>query len=512
TLWDVGIETLEAHRRRGMPPLSSARSRPDGGIGREHVWGAGDKKVAYAFRELKAIVGEKWCLESPRDLMAYSYDATPLYQSAPDAVVLPGNTEELQAIMRVLYANRIPVVPRGSGSNLSAGTVPTSGGVVVPLNRLNQIREVDHENLTATVEPGVITAAFHKEVESLGLFYPPDPGSMIISTLGGNVAECSGGLRGLKYGVTKDYVVGLKAVLADGRLLEMGGKSAKDVAGYDLVKLFVGSEGTLGLITEATMKLIPLPETRRTMLALFPDLTGAARAVSRTIASRIIPATLEFLDNPTIRVVEEFARIGLPVDAGALLLIQQDGPESLCERDIARIASICKEEGAFETRLAQTEAEENALMAARRSALTALARKKPTTVLEDATVPRARLAEMVEQVNVIARKYSLDICTFGHAGDGNLHPTCLTDERDHEEIERVEAAFAEIFDAAIKLGGTITGEHGVGEAKAGYLEWKVGSTGIEVMKSVKAAFDPHQILNPGKMFARDTRRRVVVQK
>jgi glycolate oxidase len=462
--------------------------------------------------ELRAIVGVNWCLDSKADLTAYSYDATPLYQHLPDAVVVPGSAEEVAAILKVAFRHRIPVVPRGQGSNLSAGTVPTSGGLVVAMNRMNELKEIDQENMTATFQPGLVTAKLHQAVESLGLFYPPDPGSMTVSTLGGNIAECAGGLRGLKYGVTKDYIIGLEAVLADGRVLKAGGKNAKDVAGYDLVKLFVGSEGTLGLVTEATAKLLPLPETKRTMLALFQDLTGAARSVSRIIASRIIPATLEFLDNATIRVVEEFAHVGLPVDAGALLLIQQDGPESVCEREIARIAQICKEEGAFETRLAQNAAEEAALMTARRSALSALARKKPTTILEDATVPRKHLAEMVEQINRIARKHSLEICTFGHAGDGNLHPTCMTDERDTEEIHRVELAFAEIFEAALKLGGTITGEHGVGEAKAGFLEWRVGATGIEVMKAVKAAFDPHQLLNPGKMFARESRRRVVVHR
>jgi glycolate oxidase len=461
-------------------------------------------------RDLKAIVGANWCLDSAADLMAYSYDATPLYQHLPDGVVVPASVDEVAAIMKVAYAHNIPIVPRGQGSNLSAGTVPTSGGLVVGLNRLNQLKEIDQENMTATFQPGLVTAKLHQAVEAQGLFYPPDPGSMTVSTLGGNIAECAGGLRGLKYGVTKDYIIGMQAVLADGRILNVGGKNAKDVAGYDLVKLFVGSEGTLGLVTEATAKLLPLPETKRTMLALFQNLPDSARAVSRIIASKIIPATLEFLDNATIRVVEEYAKIGLPVEAGALLLIQQDGPESLCERDIARMAAICKEEGAFETRQASDPTEEASLMAARRSALAALARKKPTTILEDATVPRKHLAEMVEQINVIAKKYGVEICTFGHAGDGNLHPTCMTDERDHDEIHRVELAFAEIFEAALKLGGTITGEHGVGEAKAGYLEWRIGPTGIEVMKAVKAAFDHKHILNPGKMFAKETRRRVVI--
>ncbi|BCJ86702.1 FAD-linked oxidase C-terminal domain-containing protein [Effusibacillus dendaii] len=461
-------------------------------------------------KELKAIVGSNWLLDTPEDCLAYSYDATPLYQSMPDGVVMPGTVEEVAAIVKVCAREGIKIVSRGSGSNLSAGTVPVEGGLVVVLTRMNQIVEIDSDNLTATFEPGVITAHLHREVEKLGLFYPPDPGSMNVSTLGGNIAECAGGLRGLKYGVTKDYIMGLQAVLPNGEILRTGGKSAKDVAGYDLTKLLVGSEGTLAVITEATAKLIPLPESKRTMLASFRDLTGSARAVSRIIAERIIPATMEFLDNGTIRVVEDFARIGLPVDMGAILMIEQDGPESVVERDIQRMADICRKEGAVEVSVANSPEEGAKLMQARRFALSALARISPTTILEDATVPRARLAEMVEQVNVIAKKYGVNICTFGHAGDGNLHPTCMTDERDKEEIHRVEQAFEEIFLAAIKLGGTITGEHGVGMAKMNYLSLKVGETGIEVMKSLKQAIDPQNIMNPGKLFAKDTRRRVVI--
>jgi glycolate oxidase len=467
---------------------------------------------AEILRELREIVGSNWVLDTPAELLPYSYDATPLFQRTPDAVVLPATTEEVSAVMKVAYRHRIPIVARGGGSSLSAGAVPVEGGIVLGLNRMKQIKEIDQENLTVTFESGVTIGHLHSAVEAVGLFYPPDPGSLKVATMGGTIAECAGGLRGLKYGVTKDYIIGLTVVLVDGRILKVGGKNAKDVAGYDLVKLFCGSEGTLGIVTEATARLIPLPETKRTAAAYFPDLTGAARAVSKIVANRIIPATLEFMDNGTIRVVEEYAKIGLPVEAGALLLMQQDGPEAVTERDIARMAEICREEGAFQVALAQDADEEAALMSARRASLPALSRKRPTTVLEDATVPRKHLAEMVEQIDAIAQKWNVEICTFGHAGDGNLHPTCMTDERDQEEIERVEAAFAEIFAAAVKLGGTISGEHGVGEMKAPFLELCVGETGIEVMKAVKAAFDPHGLLNPGKMFARDARRRVVVRR
>lgn len=462
-------------------------------------------------RELQEVVGADYLMDSPAELLAYSYDATPLYQAMPDAVVQPANTEQVAAVLRICSRHGIPIVPRGSGSNLSAGTVPVQGGLVLNLTRMNRIIEIDPENLTATVEPGVITKQLHSAVEALGLFYPPDPSSMVISTLGGNISECSGGLRGLKYGTTRDYVLGLEVVLPSGEVLCTGGKNSKDVAGYDLTRLIVGSEGTLGIVTRATLKLIPLPEARRTAMALFTSLEAAARAVSRIIAARIIPATLEFMDQATIRVVEEYARAGLPTDMAAVLLMEQDGPEAVCERDIARMAAICREEGAVQVQVAQAPEEGQKLLAARRSALSALARRRPTTILEDATVPRSQLARMVEIIQEIARKYAVEICTFGHAGDGNLHPTCMTDERDREEIHRVEEAFAEIFAAAVALGGTITGEHGVGLAKAPYLEWKVGAAGIEVMKGIKAAFDPQGLLNPGKLFARETRRRVVVR-
>jgi glycolate oxidase len=375
---------------------------------------------------------------------------------------------------------------------------------------MNRILEIDEENLTVTVQPGVITLDMINEVEAKGLFYPPDPSSMKISTIGGNINENSGGLRGLKYGVTRDYVIALEIVLANGDIIRTGGKLAKDVAGYDLTRLFVGSEGTLGIITEATLKLIPMPETKKTMLALYQDIDAAARSVSNIIANKIIPTTLEFLDQPTLQVVEDFAQIGLPTNVQAVLLIEQDGPEQVVERDMQRIAELCMLEQAVSVEVAQSEEHAMALRTARRAALSALARLKPTTILEDATVPRSEIAKMVRSINEIAAKYDVNICTFGHAGDGNLHPTCPTDSRNHDEIERVEKAFAEIFEKAVELGGTITGEHGVGVMKAPYLELKLGEQGIAAMRSIKAAFDPNNIMNPGKVFAKESRKRVVV--
>ena len=456
------------------------------------------------------IVGPEDFDDSSAGRFVYSYDATPQFQAQPDAVCAPESTAEVSELLKLCSEHRIPVVPRGSGTNLCAGTCPLEGGIVLLFKHMSNILELDEENLTITVQPGVITADIAKAAEAKGLFYPPDPSSMSISTIGGNLNENSGGLRGLKYGVTRDYVLALEAVLPNGEIIRTGGKLAKDVAGYDLTRLLIGSEGTLAVITEATLKLIPLPETKMTMLALYQDLEAAAKSVSAIIANKMIPATLEFLDQPTLKAVETFANIGLPTSVQAVLLIEQDGPAELVQRDMELIAHICRQENAESVEVAADEAAAAQLRMARRSALSALARLKPTTILEDATVPRSEIARMVEAINEIAERRQVTICTFGHAGDGNLHPTCPTDIRDTEEMERVEQAFADIFAKAIELGGTITGEHGVGAMKAPYLEWKLGRAGIDIMKAVKQAFDPNNIMNPGKIFAKESRKRVMV--
>lgn len=459
----------------------------------------------------RAIVGPQWVLDQEADRAAYAYDSSLRNRALPDGVVLPADADQVQAVVGLAAENGIPIVPRGQATNLSGGTVPVQGGLVLSFNRMNRVLEVDRENLTATVEPGVLTAELQRLVEADGLFYPPDPGSVAVSTLGGNVAENAGGLRGLKYGVTGDYVMGLEVVLANGERITTGGKNVKDVAGYDLTHLLVGSEGTLGLITRITLRLVPLPPHRQVALAVYNNLAAAARSVERIIATRIIPATLEFLDRGTLEAVEAFAHAGLPTDADAVLLLAQDGTEEQVAHDVAAAAAICREEGAIRVEVASTAGDSERLMAARRAALSALARLSPTTILEDATVPRARLVEMIRAIQRAAARHRVTICTFGHAGDGNLHPTCVTDERDAEEMERVDAAFEEIFRAAIELGGTITGEHGVGLSKRDYLEWKVGSAGIAVMAAIKDALDPHHILNPGKLLPRSTPRRLVVR-
>lgn len=450
------------------------------------------------------IVGKDNAKTDQATLLAYSYDSTAQYQALPQAVLSPRNTSEVAEIVKICNENKIPIVPRGSGTNLCAGTTPLEGGIVLLFNHMNEILEIDEKNLTMTVQPGVYTKTIFEAADEVGLFYPPDPGSMHISQIGGNISENSGGLRGLKYGVTNDYVLGLEIVLPSGEIIRTGGKLAKDVAGYNLTELFTGSEGTLGIITEAILKLIPKPEAKKTMLALFHDLESAAKTVSAIIENRIIPVTLEFLDQLTVKVVEDFAQIGLPTEAKAILLIEQDGAPEVVERDIKKISELCNKNHAFDISIAKTEAEAEGLMTARRAALSALSRLMPTTILEDATVPRSEIANMVKAIEEIAEKYNVNICTFGHAGDGNLHPTCLTDARNKEEISRVEKAFEEIFKKAVALGGTITGEHGVGAMKLPYLHLKVGEAGVDVMRNIKEAIDPNYIMNPGKMFTRSS--------
>ena len=389
-------------------------------------------------QSLQQVVGSDRLLDHSEACVTHSYDATPLFQALPNGVIYPQSTKEVQKILAIASEHKFPVITRGSGTNLSANTVPITGGLVMVMTRMNRLLEVDQENLTATFQPGLITQHLHETVEKMGLFYPPDPGSMQISTLGGNIATSSGGLRGLKYGTTKDYVLGLKAVLPSGELLTTGGKCYKDVAGYDLTQLLIGSEGTLAIIVEATVKLLPLPESRQVMVAHFSDLDHAAQAVSDLITARIIPCTLEFLDQKTVQVVEEYAQIGLPTEVEALLLIEQDGPKSVVQQDIEQIGEICRKQKATHVQIATDEREGMRLMAARRSALSALARIRPTTILEDATVPRSQIAPMVREIRRISQKYDVLICTFGHAGDGNLHPTCMTDARNKEELHRVE--------------------------------------------------------------------------
>jgi glycolate oxidase len=450
--------------------------------------------------KLREIVGSENVLDSPEARVAYSYDATAMKPCLPFAALRPRTSEDVAAVLRLANEERFPVVPRGSGTGLSGGSIPTEDSVVLLTNHWNRILEIDEENLTATVEPGVITAQLHQAVERVGLLYPPDPGSSSICTIGGNVAENSGGLRGLKYGVTKNYVLGLEAVLPTGEILRTGGKTVKDVAGYNLKDVLVGSEGTLGVFTKILLKIIPRPETHTTMLAFYASVDQAAKTVSAIIAAKITPAMLEFLDNTTIRCVDAYTRLGLPLEAEAMLLIEVDGRRAVVDEDAARIVEICRAHQATSVTTAGSEAESVRLKVARRAAFTSLARVRPTTIMEDVAVPRADLARLVERIREIGKKNDVMIGNFGHAGDGNLHPNYLTDERDAAEFARAERTVLEVEEAAIALGGSITGEHGVGLYKKRLLESMVGHPSLTMMRTMKTMMDPRNVLNPGKVF------------
>lgn len=455
--------------------------------------------------KIRKIVGHDNYLDSPEDRLCYSYDGTPIFQQLPEAVIFPQSEEQISEIVKLANLEKFPIVPRGAGTGLSGGSIPVENSVVVVLTKWNKILEIDTKNLTATVQPGVITAALQKEVEKIGLFYPPDPGSQNVCTLGGNVANNAGGLRGLKYGVTKNYVLGTEMILPDGELLKTGGKNMKDVAGYNLKDFIIGSEGTLGIITKILLKLIPKPTNSITLLAYFDKLLDSANSVSEIIASHITPSMMEFLDNTTINCIEDFTNIGLPRQSQAILLIEVDGRGSIVQEDAETVKSILVKNNASFVKKAETPEDALKLKTARRSAFSALARRRPTTILEDATVPRSELPIMIEKVAEAAKKFDLVFGNFGHAGDGNLHPTCLTDERDHREIERAHKAFEFIFNEAIKLGGTITGEHGTGLSKKQFLEMAAGSPGLEMMKKIKSVIDENNILNPGKIFSMSPR-------
>src|SRR6202453_1359454 len=450
--------------------------------------------------ELRRAVGGENVLTQPEDLIPYSFDGTAALQQMPGCVAFASTTEQIVSVLKFANAHKVAVVTRGSGTGLSGGSLPSKDCIVLCTVKMNKILELDRANLTLLAEPGVTTLTIADAASAANLFYPPDPGSMKISTIGGNAAENSGGLRGLKYGITRNYVMGLEVVLPEGEILWTGNKCVKDVAGYSLKDLFIGSEGTLGVISKVLLRLIPKPPAKKTMVATFSQMDHAAEAVSAIIAAHIIPCTLEFLDRTTIHCVEDYAKIGLPLDCEALLLMETDGHPAAVADEAARMEQICRERGCLEVRVARDDAEAARLAGARRSAFSALARVAPTTILEDATVPRSELAKMIRFVAAIAKKYKLRIGTFGHMGDGNLHPTFLTDERNKPEMHRVEEAFKEIFDEAIRLGGTITDEQGGGLAKKSFLPKFLGNAQMRVMRELRHILDPNGILNPGKMF------------
>ena len=449
--------------------------------------------------QLEKIVGKRGVLTSPEDLAVYSYDGT-FEECNPDIVVLPESTSQVSEIVKLAGKENLPIVTRGMASGLAAASVPFSGGIVLVMTRMDKLIELDLENAIVHVEAGIVTADLQSYVEKHDLFYPPDPSSIRHSTIGGNIACNAGGPRCLKYGVTGDYVLGLTVVLADGQILKTGGKVIKDVVGYDLKSLFTGSEGTLGIITEALLKLTAKPKFARTALVEFASIDDASRTVNEILLTGIVPATLELMDQTAINCIEQAMHLGLPTEVAAFLLIESDGVEvENTTQEIEEIAKICEKTGATKVSIAKDETERANLWKARRCISPSLARLAPNKLGEDITVPRSAIPEAVRRLKAISEKYGLPIVIFGHAGDGNLHPNILFDKRDPEQMKKVELMVAEEFSLALELGGTLSGEHGVGTLKRPYMQKALGNISIEIQKKIKQVLDPQNILNPGKV-------------
>lgn len=435
------------------------------------------------------------------ELFCYGFDASS-EQGAPSAVVRPVSTEEVCQVASFASGSGMPLIARGAGTGMTGGSVPVDKAIILSLEGMNRIIDIDRRDMVAVVEPGVINARLQEKLEETGLFYPPDPSSMNFCTLGGNVAENAGGPRAIKYGVTKDYVLGLEAVLPDGKVLMCGGRFHKGVVGYDLTRLLVGSEGTLGVITKIFLKVLPLPEETVTLLCTFSRIDDAARAVSDVTSSSIIPSTLEFMDNESIRAVENYKSFGLPVQAEALLLIEVDGSHGAVRMEAEKVGDICIA-ARGDVRLAGDFFSRQRLWEARRAISPALYHIKPTKINEDIVVPRGKIPEMLRELRDISRRHDVTIANFGHAGDGNIHVNVMTDSNNADEYRRAKESVREIFDAVLRLGGTISGEHGVGITKRQYVGMELSATSIDLMKKIKAAFDPRGILNPGKIFPPD---------
>ena len=447
-------------------------------------------------KELEKIVGRTNLFTDAEELVVYSYDAT-RQESLPWAVARPASAREVSEIILLANRERFPVVPRGAGTGMSGGSVPASGGLVLSFERMNRILEINEQNRMAVVEPGVITGDLQREVEARGLFYPPDPASHQFCTLGGNVAECAGGLRAVKYGVTRDYILGLEVVLPTGEIIETGARTLKSVAGYDLTRLIIGSEGTLGVVTKIIVKLLPLPESIKTLSAFFPDVRSAAQAVSRITASAIIPRALELIDGGALRAVENYLQQDISGGSGAMLLAEVDGPPAVSLSEIETLELICREAGAVTVKRAADRGEQDKLWKIRRSISPALYTIRPRKINEDIVVPPSRVPDIIDEVQDIAERYGLLIVTFGHAGDGNIHVNILIEE---EERPKAMQAVHDVFTAVIQMQGSISGEHGIGLSKANYLPMEVGKHALEAMKKIKRALDPNNILNPGKIF------------
>jgi len=456
------------------------------------------KRLERLQRRLQKIVGRGFVFSRPEDITPYACDAT-YEEGHPEMVVLPGTAAEVAAVLAAAYEEEVPVTPRGAGTGLSGGALAVRG-VLLVLTRMNRILELNSQSLYAVVEPGVVTAELHRAAARERLFYPPDPSSAEVCTIGGNIAENAGGAHGFKYGVTRDYLLGLEFALPSGELITAGGYTLKNVTGYDLTRLLCGSEGTLGVVTKAIVRLIPAPEAKRTIIAVFPVFEGAAGAVARIIGAGIVPAALEIMDQAAVKCVEQYLHLGLPAKTAALIIAETDGYEDTAARLAREVAALCREAGAQEVRVAQTSAEAEAFWRARRSVSAALARLKPFKVGEDIVVPLGRMNELINRLHEIREQEKISMVVFGHAADGNLHPNIIANPRDREEMGRLRRAVERIFMAALELGGTLSGEHGIGTLKAPFLPWALSHPTADLMRRIKAAFDPKGLLNPGKIW------------
>ena len=447
--------------------------------------------------KLKEIVGEDYIILSPSEMEDFATDGTKL-KFFPDAVVFPKDTREISEILKIADKEKIPIIPRGAGTGMSGGALPIKGGIVLVMDRMNRIMYVDKDNMICKVEPGVITEDLQNEVKKMGLFYPPYPASAHISTIGGNVAECAGGLRALKYGVTRDYVLGLKIVLPTGEILETGTRTIKGVVGYDLTRLIVGSEGTLAIITEILLRLIPAPECRKTLVVFFKEIEQSINNVIRIIQSKIVPSILEFLDDICLDCIKE--DLYIPASANSMLIIELDGPRSLVTEEINKLKGICHSDGAIDLNIPKTEQEEKRLWEIRNQLSHYMYKLRPHKISEDIVVPRANIPKIVSYIKSLSTIYDIPIPVFGHAGDGNLHVNIMVDKNNNHELIKTKELIPKLFKKVIELDGTISGEHGVGITKASYMKLEISDAGIKLMKQIKKAFDPNNILNPGKIF------------
>ena len=450
--------------------------------------------------QLEKIVGKGAVLTAKEDLNAYSYDGTTTWAHLPDVVVLPTTTEQVSQILKLANEKRVPVTPRGAGTNVSGGSIPIKGGIVLCTVRMNKILDINKTNFTAAVEPGVILHDFNMALAKEGLFYPPDPQSFLGCTMGGTVAENAGGPYCVKYGVTKQYVLGLEVVLANGYVMKLGGVTVKNRTGYELVMLFTGSEGTLGVITKITLRLLPMPPANKTMMAVFDDMAVGGQAVSNIMASGVVPAKIEFVDNFVLRRIEEMTPMGLPVEAKALLLIQADGSPAAVEAESKQIVDILKKSGAKEVKVAKDAAEAARYWKMRSAGFAATFGAAKTVMAEDVAVPRDKLADFIRKLEEISRRTGFFISYLGHAGDGNLHPAIFTDISDKKNFAKAQETMEEIFEAALSLGGVLSGEHGIGLEKQRFLKRAMDPVALNLMRKIKGILDPNNILNPGKIW------------